>query len=196
MLGLVFTLLECTFVVDLNCVYVFYETNYRSSPIWSFAITHTHDVHLRHEIGMHGFSPSPPHPTPPRLFPTAYSARYAGEWKKDLRYSTSHTVPFLYVQYGIFIRPASKLSTTTVFSPSNPKWFLYRTNLDLRRITVTSDTSLSWCFWSFDRSTDWLDGQSRPRRPCWATWSVRTTISCTPVRQSTYERKPNPTSQR
>lgn len=195
MLGLVFTLLECTFVVDLNCVYVFYETNYRSSPIWSFAITHTRCASSTRDRDAR-FSPSPPTPPPHGCFLPHTLRDMRENGKKDLRYSTSHTVPFLYVQYGIFIRPASKLSTTTVFSPSNPKWFLYRTNLDLRRITVTSDTSLSWCFWSFDRSTDWLDGQSRPRRPCWATWSVRTTISCTPVRQSTYERKPNPTSQR
>lgn len=70
MLGLVFTLLECTFVVDLNCVYVFYETNYRSSPIWSFAITHTRCASSTRDRDARFFPLSPPpHP------PTAVSYR-------------------------------------------------------------------------------------------------------------------------
>lgn len=102
MLGLVFTLLECTFVVDLNCVYVFYETNYRSSPIWSFAITHTRCASSTRDRDAR-FFPLSPHPTPPRLFPTAYSARYAGEWKKKTYVTVRLTQYHFYTSSTAFL---------------------------------------------------------------------------------------------
>lgn len=121
MLGLVFTLLECTFVVDLTAS-TFFTKRTTDRALFDHLRLHTHDVHLRHEIGMHGFSPLSPPPHPPGCF-LPHLCEICGRMEKDLRYSTSHAVPFLYVQYGIFIRPASNYRLQLFFLPQIPNGF-------------------------------------------------------------------------